>query len=157
MISITQDEELRYQELQIMAFDFARHGKTYELSKMIDSGLNVDLCDNKGNTFLMLASYNNQEEVVSYLIKNNASIDKRNDRGQTPLAGVCFKGYFNIVKILVENGADKYADNGMGTTPIIFSSIFGHKEIYEYLTNKKANKFYSLLISSIFYVKSLFK
>ena len=157
MISITQDEEKRYLQLQEMALDFARHGNVFELSKMIDAGLNIDLSDTKGNTLLMLASYNNQEDVVTYLIQNNASLDKRNDRGQTPLAGVCFKGYLNIVKILVESGADKYANNGMGTTPITFASMFGHKEIYEYLTNNKRNSIYTWLTSCVFYIKSLFK
>jgi len=157
MISITQDEETRYLQLQEMALDFARQGNVFELSKMIDAGLNIDLSDNKGNTLLMLASYNNQEDVVTYLIQNNASVDKRNDRGQTPLAGVCFKGYLNIVKILVENGADKYANNGMGATPITFASIFGNKEIYEYLTNNKQSSFYTTLTKSIFYIKNLFK
>ncbi len=157
MISITHDEEERYAQLQVMALDFARHGNVDELSKMINAGLNVDLCDTKGNTLLMLASYNNQEEVVKYLIKNDASIDKKNDRGQTPLAGVCFKGYLNIVKLLVENGANIYEDNGLGTTPITFASIFGHKEIVIYLTKERPNRVYSALSSIIFYIKEKFR
>jgi len=157
MISISQDEERRYAQLQVMALDFARHGNTNELSKMINAGLNIDLSDNKGNTLLMLASYNNQEETVSYLLNNDASVDKKNDRGQTPLAGVCFKGYINIVKLLVKNGANIYEDNGLGTTPVTFASIFGHKDIVFYLTKKNPSKIYEFISSIIFYIKNKVK
>jgi len=153
MISITQDEEERYAQLQLMALDFARKGNTEELSRMINAGLNIDLSDNKGNTLLMLASYNNQEETVKFLLDNNAQVDKKNDRGQTPLAGVCFKGYINIVKLLVKSGANIYEDNGLGTTPVTFASIFGHKDIVLFLTNKKPNKFYSFISQIVFYIK----
>ncbi len=155
MISITQDEEKRYEQLQLMALDFARVGNVIELSRMIEAGLSIDLCDNKGNSLIMLASYHNQEEMVSFLIKNGALVDKKNDRGQTPLAGVCFKGYLNIVKLLVENGANKYEDNGLGATPVTFASLFGHEDIVLYLTKKKPKKIYSFLSSIILFIKSL--
>ncbi len=157
MIAITADEEERYAELQNMALDFARKGNLDELSRMIYSGLNINLSDHKGNSLLMLASYNNQIELVEFLIKKGAEVDKRNDRGQTPLAGVCFKGYFEMVKLLVEKGkANIYANNGMGTTPVTFSALFGHKEITEYLTKDKKSTVYSMLTNTISYIRRVF-
>ncbi len=157
MISITVNEEDRYAQLQHMALDFARQGNTDELSKMIYSGLNINLCDHKGNSLLMLASYNNQLKLVKFLIENEAEVDKRNDRGQTPLAGVCFKGYFEMVKLLVEKGkADIHANNGMGTTPVTFSALFGHKEITDYLTKDKKSVIYSRLTNIISYIRRVF-
>lgn len=155
MISITQDEEKRYEQLQLIALDFARSGDVFELSKMIDAGLSVNLCDSKGNSLIMLASYHNKEEMVSFLIKSGALVDKKNDRGQTPLAGVCFKGYLNIVKLLVNAGANKYEDNGMGATPITFASLFGHEDIVLFLTNKKPKRIYSFISKILLFIKGL--
>ena len=154
----TEQELKRYEELQVFALDFARTGKTEDLKAMLQSGMPVNLSDHKGNSLIMLASYNGNLETTVMLVSFGAEVDKKNDRGQTPLAGVCFKGYLDIVKVLVKAGANIYENNGMGTTPIMFASMFGNYEIVKYLSqqNKTHNmkvKIY-LLISKIF---SLFK
>lgn len=138
--NITQEELKRYEELQIMALEFARRGKTKELESMLDVGLEVNLSDHKGNSLLMLASYNGNLETTKMLISKNAVVDRKNDKGQTPLAGVCFKGYFDIVKALVDAGANIHENNGMGTTPLMFASMFGHSDIVKYLNQKDSRK-----------------
>jgi len=133
---ISKEELKRYEELQIMALEFARQGKTQDLEAMIDAGLEVNLSDHKGNSLLMLASYNGNLETTKMLISKNANIDRKNDRGQTPLAGVCFKGNLEIVQVLVEAGANIYENNGFGTTSLFFASMFGHTKIINYLQSK---------------------
>lgn len=151
------DEELkRYEELQTIALEFAREGNTQELKKMLDSAMPVNLSDHKGNTLLMLASYNNNIETTQMLVNFGAIVDKKNDRGQTPLAGVCFKGYMAIVKILVKAGANINENNGMGTTPLIFASMFGNSEIVEYLS-KGENTFKTKIYLTISKILSIFK
>ena len=137
---VSQSELARYEELQNLAISFAREGKTLDLKAMIQAGMPVNLCDHKGNSLLMLASYNGNLETVLMLISFGAFVDKKNDRGQTPLAGVCFKGYFDIVKALVEAGANINENNGLGTTPLTFASMFGHSKIVEYINEKNQNK-----------------
>ena len=156
MLNISIEEENRYAQLQVFALDFARLGKVDDLEKMINAGLNVNLCDHKGNTLLMLASYNNQEKILQLLISKNAKVDQKNDRGQTPLAGVCFKGYLNIVKILIKAGADKNVDNGLGLTPIKFASLFGNKEVFLYLQDNNKNKIFEYIMNLNHIIKSFF-
>ena len=60
--------------------------------------MSVNLTDHKGNTLLMLASYNGNFETTKMLLEYKAEVDRKMIEGQTPLAGVCFKGYFDIVK-----------------------------------------------------------
>lgn len=139
-MEVSQEELKRYEELQVFALDFARTGKTQDLKAMIEAGMSVNLTDHKGNTLLMLSSYNGNFETTKMLIDFDADVDKKNDKGQTPLAGVCFKGYFDIVKILVEAGANIHENNGMGTTPLIFASMFGNTQIVEYLNKQDKNK-----------------
>ena len=132
----TEQELKRYEELQVIALDFARIGKTEDLKAMLQSGMPVNLSDHKGNSLIMLASYNGNLETTVMLVSFGAEVDKKNDRGQTPLAGVCFKGYLDIVKVLVKAGANIYENNGMGTTPIMFASMFGNYEIVKYLSQQ---------------------
>ena len=156
----TEQELKRYEELQVIALDFARQGKTVDLKAMLEAGMPVNLCDHKGNTLIMLASYNGNLETTSMLIDFKASVDQKNDRGQTPLAGVCFKGYLDILKVLVNAGANIHENNGLGTTPIMFASMFGNYEIVKYLNSQNSNfktKIY-LAISKIFSIfRKLFK
>ena len=135
----TEQELKRYEELQVFALDFARQGKTVDLKAMLEAGMPVNLCDHKGNTLIMLASYNGNLETTSMLIDFKALVDQKNDRGQTPLAGVCFKGYLDIVKVLVNAGANIHENNGLGTTPIMFASMFGNYEIVKYLNNQNSS------------------
>jgi len=130
-LQISQEEEARYAELQAIALDFAREGNTNELSKMIDAGMNVNLCTHKEDSLLMLASYNGNYETTEMLIDHNADLNRVNQREQTPLEGVCFKGDLNIVKLLVQNGA-----NFEGKA-IIYASMFGHIAIVEYLQTQE--------------------
>lgn len=159
-MEVSQEELKRYEELQVLALDFARVGKTQDLKAMLEAGMSVNLTDHKGNTLLMLASYNGNFETTKMLLEYKAEVDRKNDRGQTPLAGVCFKGYLDIVKVLVKAGANIYENNGMGTTPIMFASMFGNYEIVKYLSSQKSSfksKIY-LGISRIFaIIKRIFK
>ena len=134
----TSDEIKRYEELQVFALDFARTGKTEDLKAMLQAGMPVNLSDHKGNSLIMLASYNGNLETTQMLVSMGAMVDKKNDRGQTPLAGVCFKGYLDIVKVLVKAGANIYENNGMGTTPIMFASMFGNSEIVKFLDEQNS-------------------
>lgn len=139
-VEITSEELKRYEELQVLALDFAREGRTQDLKKMIEAGMSVNLTDHKGNTLLMLASYNGNAETSQMLVDFKADVDRKNDKGQTPLAGVCFKGYLDIVKILVNAGANIYENNGLGATALTFASMFGNTQIVEYLTKQDKNK-----------------
>ena len=137
---ITKEEEKRYEELCQMAFNMARSDECEELEKMINAGLPINLKNHKGNSLLMLASYNGAFKTTQMLLNHGANADERNDRGQTPLAGVCFKGDFNMVKLLVENGADIDANNGMGLTPYSFAVMFKRSDIAQFLLEKSKNK-----------------
>ena len=136
---ISNEEEKRYEELQLIALDYAREGNTIELDKMISYGMPVNLCTNKNDTLLMLATYNDNYDTSLMLIKKGADLNRVNQRKQTPLEGVCFKGYMPIVKLLVESGAI------ITRNSIIYASIFGHKDIVKYLKETSSFKRYRIL------------
>ncbi len=132
-MEISKEEESRYAELQMMALDFAREGNTKELEQMIKHGMSINLCTNKDDSLLMLATYNGHLETSSMLINKGSNLNQVNQRGQTPLEGVCFKGNLEIVKLLVESGA-----NSTGNA-IIYASMFGNKDIVSYLKEQNSD------------------
>lgn len=125
-MQITPEEEQRFFQLCLMAFDFARNDDDSNLALMLDAGLNVNLKTHKGDSLLMLASYNNALKTASLLLKRGANVDEVNARGQTPLAGVCFKGYTQMAKLLMSYGANLHKNIGLGMTPYRFAILFGH-------------------------------
>ncbi len=132
-MTLSAEEEKRYAELQAMALDAARHGELDLLEPMLEAGMPVNLCDEKGNTLLMLAAYHGHPQTVWALLRRDAEVDARNDRKQTPLAGVAFKGHLDVAKLLLDAGADPVADQGGGRTPVMFAAMFGHLEMVKLL------------------------
>ena len=135
-IEISEQQEERYAELQAIALDAARDGELDTLSPMIEAGIEKDLCDTKGNTLLMLASYHGHDEVVKFLANVGADIEQRNNRGQTPLAGVAFKGYLRCAQVLVQHGANPWAAQGHGQTPVSFAAMFGRGDVLRFLQSQ---------------------
>jgi ankyrin repeat protein len=136
---VTAAEEKRYAELQLLAIGFARQGETEPLAEMLHHGLPVNLADLKGNSLLMLASYNGNSETTQMLLEYGAEVDRRNNRGQTPLGGTAFKGHTEIVDLLLDFGADIDADNGGGMTPLMFAAMFGRTRVVEQLQARGAS------------------
>ncbi|GAA5497312.1 hypothetical protein Rhal01_03505 [Rubritalea halochordaticola] len=144
------DEDKRYAELQEMALDAARHGDIEMLKPMLEAGMPVNLQDHKGNSLLMLASYNDQPQTVQILLYHGADPGLRNSRGQTPLAGVAFKGHLECARILINHGADPNAEQGHGQTPITFAAMFGRQEVLALLQqNAGKSRASSLVLSSV--------
>ncbi len=96
------------QEFATRLFNMARDGDT-TLLDYVDQGVAVDMTNQDGNSFLMLASYSGHVELVKGLIERGADVNKLNDRGQAPLAGVVFKKEDALIDVLLAAGADPTA------------------------------------------------
>ncbi|RDU56181.1 ankyrin repeat domain-containing protein [Helicobacter sp. MIT 00-7814] len=137
--SVLSDEERqKLEELCAQSFDFARADDVESLKILLDSGLNVNLANEQGNTLIMLAAYNNSLACARLLLERGADVDKRNDKGQTPLAGVCFKGYYEMAKLLIEHGAD--VDSEGALSPMNCAIIFHRAEILKLLRQHSRKK-----------------
>jgi ankyrin repeat protein len=156
MIQLTQVEEERYQQLQIMALDFARNGETQTLQSMIQAGLAVNLMDHKQNTLLMLAAYHGHTETVNMLLEAGADAHRPNLQGHSPLAGAAFKGYVDVCKLLVEGAHSSEIQQA-----ITFAALFGRKEVTDYLKNYSSSsskiRFYVTLSGWMYKLKQVFK
>lgn len=97
------DEQLEYLN---SLFDLARNGQTAELLTSVDHGIPVDLTDHKGDTLLILATYNGHPDLVDELIRRNADVHRLNARGQSALTCAVFVQDERSVRSLLAAGAD---------------------------------------------------
>jgi ankyrin repeat protein len=96
-------------QLAAKVFDLARQGATDTLDAYVDAGVPVNLCNDKGDTIVMLAAYHGHAGTVAALIARGADPNRANDLGQTPLAGAVFKGEDEVIRELLDGGADPTA------------------------------------------------
>lgn len=96
-------------QLATKVFDLARHGDTDTVAAYVDAGVPADLCNDRGDTLLMLAAYHGHADTVRALLARGSDPARANDRGQTPIAGAVFKGEEEVVRVLLDAGADPAA------------------------------------------------
>lgn len=87
-------------------FDYAREGQVQALSSAIDQGIPVDLRNHNDDTFLILAAYREQTQVVHALLAREAEVNAVNKRGQSALTCAIFMQNTEIAKALLDAGAD---------------------------------------------------
>jgi uncharacterized protein len=106
-----QEPEPDFEVVQLAAkiFSLAREGEADTLAAYVDAGVPVNLCNDKGDTLVMLAAYHGHPRTVSALLERGADPDRANDRGQAPLAGAVFKGERAVIDVLLGGGADPTA------------------------------------------------
>lgn len=121
-------------------FQLVRTGDAAILQRLFERGFDApNIRDGKGNTLLMLASYNGQIEMTRVLLENGGDPQLANDMGQIPLAGAAFKGDAKMARLLIEYGADVNARMADGKTPLMFAAMFNRLEIIDLLLEHGAD------------------
>lgn len=113
-------------------FQLVRTDDAAQMQTLFEKGFDApNIRDGKGNTLLMLASYNGQLEMTRVLLEHGGDPQIANDMGQIPLAGAAFKGNTEMAKLLIEHGADVNAQMPDGKTPLMFAAMFNQLEIID--------------------------
>lgn len=111
-------------------FDFARNGDA-TLLEYIKQGVNVDMVNQDGQSFIMLAAYHGHAELVRQLAAVGADVNLLNDRGQSPLAGAIFKKEDAVIDALLAAGADPTAGQ---PNALDSARMFGREDLLERLS-----------------------
>ena len=107
-------------------FQLVRTSDAERMRGLFEKGFDApNIRDGKGNTLLMLASYNGQVEMSRVLLENGANPQIANDMGQIPLAGAAFKGNAPMTMLLLENGADASLQTADGATAQSLANAMG--------------------------------
>ena len=111
-------------------FDFARNGDA-TLLEYIKQGVNVDMVNQDGQSFIMLAAYHGHADLVRQLAAAGADVNLLNDRGQSPLAGAIFKKEDAVIDALLAAGADPAAGQ---PNALDSARMFGREDLLERLS-----------------------
>ena len=126
---------------QAFFFDAIRRGDTGDVSKALELLPElIDAPDTKGYTPIIIAAYNEKDEIVSLLLRLGANANSQDLAGNSALMGASFKGYRKIVEILLHHGASVNLLNGQGASALTFAATFGQLEIARLLLEHGANK-----------------
>lgn len=120
------DEEAAAIELATRIFGLARDGDTAALEEYLAAGVPVNLCNDSGDTLLMLAAYYGHAETVASLLRHGADPNRLNDRGQAPLAGAVFKSEDAVVDALLAGDADPNAGQ---PSAVESAEMFGRQDL----------------------------
>lgn len=87
-------------------FDLARQGRTGPLGEMIDAGVPIDTRNPREDTFLIVATYAEQDHTVADLVRRGADLDAANANGQTAVSCAVFRKNETLLRLLLDAGAD---------------------------------------------------
>jgi uncharacterized protein len=118
-------------ELATRVFNLARAGDTTAVAAYVDAGVPVNLCNDSGDSLLMLAAYHGHPATVRALLERGADPGRANDRGQTPLAGAVFKHEPEVVRALLDAGADPAAGQ---PSAVDTAAMFGNEDFLAWFT-----------------------
>ncbi len=120
-------------------FDIARKGDLGQLKQLLKKDANlINSTNEHGFTPLILASYRNETEVVSYLVQQGADVNILSEMG-TALMAATFKGNTKIVEILLNNQANPNIADSKGTTALHYACIAQNSDIVKLIKKHKPN------------------
>ncbi len=101
--------------------------------------LNINQKNINGDTALIKAVLQENEELVHMLINRGADINIQNNTGNSPLIIAVDNGYTSISQILLQHGVDINMQNRDGDTALIKAVTHGYKELVDILIANKSN------------------
>jgi uncharacterized protein len=104
----------------------AESGNQKAAALFLSAGMEVDVCDERKWTPLMISSFNGNEDMATLLIKSGANINHKDSAGYTPLHWASFNGFEQVVRLLLSRLADVNARSSHGWTPLMQAITRGH-------------------------------
>lgn len=120
-------------------FGAVKTGKIAEVRQLFSKGtIEVDTTDESGNTLLHWAAFNNQLEVMRFLVdQKNASLSPANKSdGQTPLHWAVMGGHPQCVAFLLNRGAHLFSVDKKGSTALHHAAQYDQALVACYLIHK---------------------
>ena len=99
----------------------ARVGRVDILQKFVESGVDVNVADDEGETPLMSAVRTGNKELVSFLMNAKANVNAQTKRGETALMIAVKRRDSDIVSMLIDAEADINAHNKKGSTALMLA------------------------------------
>ena len=117
----------------------AESGNREVIFAFINGGAQIDTCDERGWTPLMISSFNGNQEIARLLIEHGANIQVQDKSGYSPIHWAAFNGYTDVVKLLIDRHTDLDAQSTHGWTALLQAATRGHLSTCRLLIEGGAN------------------
>ncbi|XP_069181920.1 ankyrin repeat and SAM domain-containing protein 6 isoform X3 [Procambarus clarkii] len=117
----------------------AEQGDIEYVKSALEDGVDIDSPDHDNNTALHIASANDHEVLVAFLLSKNSNREATNNLGWTPLMQAARHGHMHVVLLLVQAGASVDTRNRLGMTALMLASVSGHMGTIRMLIDAGAN------------------
>jgi len=125
-ITILNDDVCGYNELHQVSFIEGADERMVLENVPFDK---LNARDHNGNTPLMWAASQGNEQLVELLVDQGATVNMQNFVGETALYISAARGFDRICTLLVENGGDFRLTTVDGTSPIHIATCGGHSGV----------------------------
>ena len=143
-LTINGEHILEEDENMNFTFESALHeavkaGHNEAIQFLLKLGGDVDHCNEKQMTALMIASESGYEQIVLTLISAGSNVNIQNNEGWTALMIASQNGHTQVVEQLLKENADVNIQNKESVTALMKASEKGHTEVVEQLLKEHAD------------------
>jgi len=123
-------------------YNAAITGNIETIKLLLDYDLDkVNLPNEDGQSFLMLAAFNGHTQLCEYIIKNGAHVEARDNSGRTALMYASTGPFAATVKMLLNNGANSNSvDHVEKWSALMNAAAEGQMEVVQILLEYGADK-----------------
>ncbi len=120
-------------------FEAAKKGDVSTLTKILDSGFNVNATLN-GYTALMVAFINGHDKIIRTLLDKGIDVNIKDNEENTAL--ICATLFNNIegAKLILDKGVNVNEKNMHGATPLMLAAIAGYDDMVKLLLDNGADQ-----------------
>ncbi len=104
------------------------------VSRLVNSGIDVNAVDEYGQTALMLAARHCNLEGIKSLIRHGANLEQRDKSGQTALIHAARNGHISCTRYLSRAGANTTWATREGNTALMLAAEKGHAPVVSFLS-----------------------
>lgn len=106
------------------------------ISKLVSKSKNINACDSRGFTPLLMACGRGDLKTVNLLLAHGADPNITGMRGVTPLEVAALKGHHELIHSLLAKGAEPNTVTIDGVNPLFIGAQSGHLEVVQLLITK---------------------
>jgi ankyrin repeat protein len=127
------------QLLDFMQYSSRMQDRKDDIINLIRDGADVNTRDDSGNTLLIKAVLNNQDEIVKELLDADAKVNDTGKNKITPLEIATSHGFWKIAELLIMADADINQADANGTTPLAAAIAADNTDIAKLLIEHTAD------------------
>lgn len=114
--SDSKSSVLSLKEIEELLPLWCKHNSITEIESALQRGVDVNSCDQNGNSLLILSCQYSHDNLSKFLINRGADLNASNKQGNTALHFCFSNGSEELGRYLISLGADEFAANSEGLT-----------------------------------------